>query len=323
IPPFGLGPSSWFNTFFLRVVATPYGAGPYSQNFTVTAHFDIFPFPELTPLGLTFDFNSTIGPYYHFFTLPQASGVTYKTTAMASEYTSSGTIRIEDVSQAMPYADWQWMGLLNPLAYADPATGSGISQNTNDTATLTYVSVRDTINYLWVQGPGMIGGDMTEGNVSLTITPPMTYGLGTVASVTSESPEDLNAFTFNVIAGNNYVLNMHLRPDGDMAFGTFFNTQGHFPFIISSLFQLYIAASTSFPFSMTYSGAFTAKTTGRVTFIIQASSTVDFSITEVITFGSLTGIAIIVAIAIVMLVIGILVGYLVFRRNVLSRLRRS
>ncbi len=323
IPPFGLGPSSWFNTFFLRVQATPYGAGPYSQNFTVTAHFDIFPFPELTPLGLTFDFNSTFGPYYHFFALPQASGVIYETTAIASEYTSSGTIRIEDVSQPMPYADWQWTGLLNPLAYADPATGSGISQNTNDTASLTYVSVRDTINYLWVQGPGMIGGDMTEGNVSLTIKPPMAYGLGSVASVTSESPEDMNAFTFNVVAGNDYVLTMHLRPDGDIAFGTFFNTLGHFPFVISSMFQLYIAVSLSMPFSMTYTGTFTAKTTGRVTFIIQASSTVDFSIREVITLGSMTGIAIIVGIAILMLVIGILVGYLVFRRNVLRRLRRT
>lgn len=323
IPPFGLGPSSWFNTFFFRVAATPYGAGPYSPNFTITAHFDILPFPELTPLGLTFDFNSTIGPYYHFFAVPQASGVVYEVTAMASNYTSTGTIRIEDTMQPMPYADWQWMGMFNPLAYADPATGMGVSQNTNDTATLRYVSVRDTINYLWVEGPGMIGGDMTEGNVSLTITPPMAYIPGTVASVTSETPEEFNAFTFNVVAGNNYVLNMHLRPDGDIAFGTFINSQGHFPFIISSLFQLYIAASQSFPFSMTYTGTFTARTTGRVTFIIQAGSTVEFSITEVITFGSITGIAIIIGIAIVMLVIGILVGYLVFRRNVLSRLRRT
>jgi hypothetical protein len=323
IPPFGLGPSSWFNTFFFHVVATPYGAGPYSPNFTVTAHFDILPFPELTPLGLTFDFNSTFGPYYHFFALPQASGAIYETTAMASEYTSSGTIRIEDTPQPMTYADWQWMGLFIQLAFADPATGMGISQNTNDTATLTYVSVRDTINYLWVQGPGMIGGDMTEGNVSLTITPPMAYIPGTVASVASESPEDFAAYTFNVVAGNTYVLNMHLRPDGVNAYGAFFNTLGHFPFIISSMLQLYIAASIGMPFSMTYTGTFTAKTTGRVTFIIQAEGTVEFSITEVITLGSMTGIAILVGIAIVMLVIGILVGYLVFRRNVLSRLRRT
>ena len=255
--------------------------------------------------------------------MPQASGVIYETTAMASEYNSSGTIRIEDTMQPMPYADWQWMGLFNPLAFADPNTGMGVSENTNDTATLTYVSVRDTINYLWVQGPGMIGGDMTEGNVSLTITPPMAYAPGTVASVTSESPEDFNAFTFNVVAGNNYVLNMHLRPDGDIAFGTFFDTPGHFPFIISSMFQLYIAVSLTMPFSMTYTGTFTAKTTGRVTFIVQVGSTVEFSITEVITLGSMTGIAIVVGIAILMLVIGIAVGYLVFRRNVLSRLRRT
>ncbi|MFX0079352.1 MAG: hypothetical protein ACFE8O_08940, partial [Candidatus Hermodarchaeota archaeon] len=124
-------------------------------------------------------------------------------------------------------------------------------------------------------------------------------------------------------AGNDYVLTMHLRPDGDIAFGTFFNTLGHFPFVISSMFQLYIAVSLSMPFSMTYTGTFTAKTTGRVTFIIQAGSTVDFSIREVITLGSLTGIAIVVGIAILMLVIGILVGYLVFRRNVLRRLRRT
>ncbi len=323
IPPFGFGPSSWFNTYFFRVVATPYGAGPYSPNFTVTAHFDIYPFPELTPLGLTFDFNSTIGPYYHFFTVPQASGATYEVTAMASEYTSSGTVEIEDTMQPMPYADWQWMSLMIPLAFADPNTGPGVSRNTNDTATLTYVSVRDTINYLWVQGPGLVGGDMTEGNVSLTITPPMAYTPGTVASATGETAEDFTAFTFNVVAGNDYILNLHLRPDGDTAYGTFFNTLGHFPFLISSMFQLYILASLSFPFGMTYTGTFTAKTTGRVTFIIQVDGTAEFSIREVITLGSMTGIAIIVGIAIVMLVIGVLVGYLVFRRNVLRRLRRT
>jgi len=60
-----------------------------------------------------------------------------------------------------------------------------------------------------------------------------------------------------------------------------------------------------------------------VTFVIQASGTAEFSIREVITLGSMTGIAIIVGIAIVMLVIGVLVGYLVFRRNILSRLRRT
>jgi hypothetical protein len=242
---------------------------------------------------------------------------------MASDYTSSGTIEIEDTMQPMPYADWQWMGLMNPLAFADPATGMGVSQNTNDTATLTYVSVRDTINYLWVQGPGLIGGDMTEGNVSLTITPPMAYTPGTVASASGETAEDLTAFTFNVVAGNDYILNLHLRPDGSMAFGTFFNTLGHFPFLISSMFQLYIAASLSFPFSMTYTGTFTAKTTGRVTFIIQVDGSAEFSINEVITLSSMTGIAIVIGIAIVMLVIGVLVGYLVFRRNVLSRLRRT
>jgi hypothetical protein len=314
IPPFGFGPNSWFNTFYFRIQATPYGAGPYSTTFNVTGQFDILPFPELTPLGLTFDFNSTIGPHYHFFTVPQASGAIYETTAQASEYNSSGTIRIEDTPQPLTYEDWQWTGLMNPLAIADPPAGGPASQNTNGTATLTYVSVRDTVNYLRVQGPGMIGGDMTEGNVSLTVIPPTAYTQGTLAVVTLEQ-DDFAAYTFNVVAGNSYVFNMRLRPDGNNAFATFFNTAGHSPFIVSSIFQLYIWASPSMPFGMTYTGSFTAKVSGRVTVVIQAASTVEFSISESISLNSMTGIGIIIGIAIAMIVIGILVGYFVARRR--------
>jgi hypothetical protein len=312
IPPGPFGINSWFNTFFFHVQAGP-TSSIHSTTFNITANFEITPFPELTPSGLTFEFNSTVGPFYHIFAIPEASGVIYSASAIATNYTTTGAIRIEDMMQPNGYLDWEWISMFAPpLGKTDPPAGTGAAQNVNDTATLTYVAVRDRVNYIWVQGPGMIGGDMTECQINLEITPPIPYTLGTVATVTLYDL-DLAAYTFNVVAGNTYILNLELHYDGNAAYGYFLDVHGNTPFVISSLFQFIIAASASMPFSMTYTGSFTARYSGRVTFVVMAESTVDFSLGE--PPMSLTTIGIIIGVGIVMLVIGLLIGYFVSKRR--------
>ncbi len=324
IPPGGLGALSRFNTFYFRVLAIP--TGTPNTTFHIDANFEITPFPELTASGLTFDFNSTIGPFYHIFQVPQASGAIYKVNALASNYTSTGTIALEDLEQSKEYENWQWMGMFlgSPLAYGDPAAGPGASMNTNDTATLTYVSVKDFMNYLWVQGPGMVGGDMTEGNVSLEITPSTPYFIGTVGSATV-AEKQFASYTFNVAAGTTYYFEFTLKPDGEEAVGYFLDPFGYSPFVTSGFFDLFIAVATTLPFSTTYTGTFTARMTGRVSLVIvgggpigsMIESPVEFYIGIVTPPFSMPMIAAIVLTAIIMVVVGIFVGYLITKRRFL------
>ncbi len=311
IPPGPFGVSSWFNTFFFHVQAAP-TSSIHSTTFNITANFEITPFPELTPSGLTFDFNSTVGPFYHIFAIPEASGIIYSASAIATNYTSTGAIRIEDMMQPSSYLDWEWISMFGPaLGKSDPPSGGSWAQNTNDSATLTYVAVRDRINYLMVRGPGMIGGDMTECQVSLDITPPMPYTLGTVATVTLYDL-DIATYTFNVVAGNTYILNLALHYDGNVAYGYFIDIYGNTPFIIGSIYQSIISVSALY-LGMTYTGTFTARYTGRVTFIVMAESTIDFSIGD--QPMSMTTIGIIIAVGVIMMVIGLLIGYFVAKRR--------
>ncbi len=311
IPPGPFGVSSWFNTFFFHVQAAP-TSSIHSTTFNITANFEITPFPELTPSGLTFDFNSTVGPFYHIFAIPEASGIIYSASAIATNYTSTGAIRIEDMMQPSSYLDWEWMSMFGPaLGKSDPPSGGSWAQNTNDSATLTYVAVRDRINYLMVRGPGMIGGDMTECQVSLDITPPMPYTLGTVATVTLYDL-DIATYTFNVVAGNTYILNLALHYDGNVAYGYFIDIYGNTPFIIGSIYQSIISVNALY-LGMTYTGTFTARYTGRVTFIVMAESTIDFSIGD--QPMSMTTIGIIIAVGVIMMVIGLLIGYFVAKRR--------
>jgi hypothetical protein len=317
-PPGGPGIVSRFNTYYMYLQANA-GSGPHSQTFNITANLNITPFPELTPAGLTFDFNSTVGPFYHCFTIPQASGAVYSVSALAAEYTTTGTVGVEDFTQFEGYRDWQYLSFFGPpLGYADPASGTGYSVNTNDTATLTYVSVRDVFNYLWVLGPGMVAGDMTKANVSLTITPPTPYALGTVATANLD-PDEFTTYTFDVVAGNTYLLTMELKPGGDIAYGTFMNVIGESPFIIGSLFSSIIAAGTAFPFSMIYQGTFTARYTGRVALVVVGEGTVNIIIGFAQSPLSPLMIGALIGVAIVMLVIGLLIGYLIWKRQAFRR----
>jgi len=321
IPPSGSGVSSRFNTFYLRISAFP--VGDPTTTFELTANIELTPFPELTFAGLTFNFNSTFGPYYHFFQLPEASGVTYEVSALATSYTTAGIIRIQDTPQPTEHERWQWTTLfiVPPLGVADPVyfPGDPISENTNDSATLTYVAVKNGINYLWVMGPGMsgVGGDMTEGTVSLAVTPPTPYALN-MPMAAQLIPGEFYAYTFNLEAGVTYLVEFSMRPDGYGAYGILFNTAGYSPFIVGSLFDLYILAGTSFPFGPVYRSTFTAQTSGPVIFVLSADTaptTVDFFITAVYPWFSLTIIAALGLTAILMIAIGILVGYFLAKRR--------
>ena len=320
-PPTGSGVTSRFNTFYFRISAFPLGTP--TPTFELTANIELTPFPELTLAGLTCNFNSTFGPYYHFFKLPEASGVTYEVSAVATSYTTAGTIRIQDTPQPMEYERWQWMSMfiVPPLGVADPvySPGNPISQNTNDSATLTYVAVKNSINYLWVQGPGTsgVGGDMTEGTVSLAVTPPAPYALNMPMAAHLINGE-FYAYTFNLEAGVTYLVEFSMRPDGYGAYGIFFNTAGYSPFIVGNIFDLFIfvvPASFSGP---VYRGTFTAQTSGPVTFVISADTaptTVDFIISPIYPWFSLTTIAALGLTAILMITIGILLGYFLAKRR--------
>ncbi|MFX1318165.1 MAG: hypothetical protein ACFE9D_10150 [Promethearchaeota archaeon] len=318
IPPLGPGISSRFNTFYMYIQANSIG-DPHSETFNIVANLDLTPFPELTGLGLNVDFNTTVGPFYHCFTLPQASGAIYSVSATPDEYTTSGTIGLEDFQQSEAYRDWQYFSIYGPpLGFADPPSGTGYSENTNDTAMLTYVAVRDSINYMWVLGPGMVGGDMTSANVSLIITPVTPYAFGTVATASLE-PDQFATYSFNVIAGNTYVLTMELIPGGDTVFGYFMTTTGDNPFIIGSLFSSLIGVSTTFPFSMIYQDTFTARFTGRISFALVGEGTVNIIIG--VAEGPLSPLMIgaFIGVAVIMLLVGVLVGYLTWKRRVFNR----
>ncbi|MFX1510448.1 MAG: hypothetical protein ACFFBR_09105 [Promethearchaeota archaeon] len=313
VPPFA-GTYSRFNTFYMYVLASPISAIT-TETFNITANIDLTPFPELTEAGLTFDFNSTVGPFYHCFALPQASGGVYTVSALATQYNTSGVIGIEDYLQPESFRDWQYISFFGPpLGYADPNTGTGQSINTNDTATLNYVSVRDIVNYLWVWGPGMVGGDMTQGVVNVTITPPEFYLFGTVVSE-NLTPEDFKCYTFDVAAGNTYAVTLELHPDANYAYGYFTNVIGENPFIIGSLFDSIIGAGASFPFSMTFTGTFTARHSGRISLAIVGDGTYSLIIGPAQPLISPLMIGALIAVGVVMLAIGLLIGYIVWKRR--------
>jgi hypothetical protein len=320
-PPTGSGVTSRFNTFYFRASAFP--VGNPSPTFELAANIELTPFPDLTLTGLTFDFNSTFGPYYHFFQLPEASGTIYEVSAQATSYTAAGTIHIADTPQPMEYERWQWQPIIfaQPLGVADPVymMFDPSSRNTNDSATLTYVSVKNGMNYLWVQGPGMSGisGDMTQGTVSLTVTLPSPYALNTPMAA-HLLPDEFYTYTFNLEAGVTYLVEFSMRADGYGAFGLIFNTAGYSPFITGSLFDLFIIAGDTFPFGPVFRGTFTAQTSGPVTFVLTADTietTVDFIISAVYPWLSLTMIAALGLTAILMITIGVLVGYFLARRR--------
>ncbi len=314
VPPGGPGISSRFNTFYMVIMASPITAIS-SETFNITAHLDITPFPELTEAGLTFDFNSTIGPFYHCFAIPQASGGVYSVSALATQYTVAGTIGIEDYIQPEGFRDWQYMSYIGPpLGYADPNSGTGYSVNTNDTALLKYVSVRDVTNYLWVHGPGMVGGDMTQGIVNLTFTPAELYTFGTVVSETL-TPQDFKCYSFDVLAGNTYSLTLEISPEASEAYGYFTNIFGENPFVIGSLFDSIIAAAVSFPFSMIFTGTYTARYSGRVVLAIVSDGPYSLVIGPAQALISPLMIGALIAVGAVMLAIGLLIGYIVWKRR--------
>ena len=311
-PPGGPGIMSRFNTFYMWVDAWPHGVS--SETFNITGNLELIPFPMLTPAGLTVDFNSTIGPYYHCFSIPQSSGGVYEVSAIATEYTASGTVGVQDYIQPESYRDWQYFSVFGPaLGYEDPDAGMGYSINTNDTAMLKYVSTRDILNFMWVHGPGMVGGDMTEANVSLSSSPPAPYLVGTVVTADLEL-DDFTSISFDVTAGTTYALILELMPDGEVAYGYFMNIFGDNPFVIGSMFSAIIAASISFPFSMVYEGTFTARFTGRISFVLVGEGTVNLIIGPAGPPLSPMMIAAIIGVAIIMLIVGLFVGYLVWKR---------
>jgi hypothetical protein len=277
-----MGPlTSRFGTFFLHVLAE--STDPmHTATFNVTLRLQSTLVPVLTTSDLTFNFNATTGIYYHLFRMPEQSGTIYTISANATEYTTSGEIMLLLLPVPNWYKDWQWQGsFFAPLSKADPpGPRPGWSYNASGPATLHYVAARDGTNYFGIAGPGsgVVGGDMTEAKVRLTITFPASYTLGTTGDTTLYD-YDFTDFSFDVRAGYSYQFSLSLEYDGSMAIGYFINSLGHTPFVVESLVQLLIFVDQGdMGFGNSYSATFAAKDTGHVTFIVQASGTVHFTI---------------------------------------------
>lgn len=287
LPPGGAlpPPTSRFNTYFLRVMATPSG-GPHTNTFNVSLALDATAFLTLTTSGLTVSFNTTSGVFYHILQIPETSGRIYAVSANATKYTFSGEIAVEDMFGPAYYADWQWLPFfLLPLGKANPSGWNyGTSYNVSGPVTLHYAAVRDGPSYLMIHGPGMpmVGGDMTEAKVSLTVTPPTTYTLGDDVTLSLHN-QDFRTYSLPLIAGYRYSVSLSMDWDGLMALGYFFNDLGYTPFTVEGIMPLLIAVMTEpvmmgIPFGVHYHSVFTARETGTMTFAVVGDGAVHFSV---------------------------------------------
>jgi len=280
-PAFG-GPTCFWNTFYLLVQATPGFVGPPSATFNISLNLDTTPLPQLTTTDVIVPINQTIAPFYHGFLLTVESGVTYEFSA-APNYTSNGVVMLQALSaQGQFYKDWG-LGAYWPLFKAVGmagimAPGVMATYSVNDTISVRFTAVRDTTLLMVVLGtqPMLGPSDTTTLNVSLSITQPTDYTLGSEYEVTTASTEyDFTSFNVPFIAGYHYQVSLSIDHGSILAAGTFFDDAGHTPFDLSLYDQwITVEHNTIMSFTRTY----TATHTGIVTFALIHQGNARFSI---------------------------------------------
>ncbi len=280
-PLFG-GPTCFWNTFYLFVEATPGFVGPPSATFNISLNLDTTPIPQLTTTSVIVPINQTIAPFYHGFLLPVESGVTYEISATPT-YTSNGVVMLQGMSaQGEFYKDWG-IGAYYPLFKAVGMAGimaPGVlaTYSVNDTISVCFTAVRDTTMLVVVLGaqPMLGPSDTTELNVSLTITQPTDYTIGSEHTVTTTSTEyDFTSFNVPLIAGYSYQISLSIDHGSILAAGTFFDDAGQLPFDISVYDQWFIVVHYAL---MSVTRTYTATHTGIVTFTLVHQGDARFSI---------------------------------------------
>jgi hypothetical protein len=281
-PAFG-GPTCFWNTFYLIVQATPGFVGPPSATFNISLNLDTTPLSQLTTTSVNVPINQTIAPFYHGFLLPVESGVTYEISA-APNYTSNGAVMLQGLSaQGEFYKDWG-IGADWPLFKAVGMAGimaPGVlaTYSVNDTISVRFTAVRDTTMLIVVLGtqPMLGPSDTTTLNVSMTITQPTDYTIGSEQTITTTSTEyDFTSFNVPLIAGYHYQISLSIDHGSILAAGLCFDDTGQTPFDIS-MYDLYFYVEHTSLMSVTRT--YTATQTGIVTFTLVHQGNARFTIT--------------------------------------------
>ncbi len=282
-PPGG-GPANFWNTFYLLVQGTPGFLGPPSPTFNLSLNLDTISIPQLTPTpGIPFPINQTIGPFYHGFLLTVESGMTYDLSVTPTNFTSSGVVMIQALSAyGQFYRDWGlgYMWPLSKIVGISGMWGPGLimTYSLNATTTIRFMAVRNTTFLVVALGTYPVVGpsDTTEIEVSLSVTQPIDYNIGTNYTLTTPTTEyDFTSFNVPLIEGYRYQLSLSIDYGSVSATGIFFDDYGHTPFDIG-LLDLWAPVDHSS--SMSFTGTYTATKTGTVTFALIHEGDARFSI---------------------------------------------
>jgi hypothetical protein len=149
----------------------------------------------------------------------------------------------------------------------------------NETISMRFAAVRDTTMLVVVMGtqPMLGPSDTTELNVSLTVTQPTDYTLGSEYEITTTSTEyDFTCFNISLITGYHYHISLSIDHGSISAAGVFFDDEGHIPFDVCMYDQWAIVEHT---FMMTFTATYTASQTGDFIFALIHQGNARFTIT--------------------------------------------
>ena len=255
--------------------------------------------------------NHTIGPIYKSFQIPVISGHIYEISAWASDYNASGGVSLFNPPVPASYEDWQWSGFFVPLYENSPVSSSPYDASaTNETAMMRFVAVRSTTIYIGAIGDDMSGpaSDTTEVTVNVTVTAPIPYALGTVATVTLNGI-DFKTYTFSIMAGASYQMSLSLDATGNYGLISVFNGFGHVPFQTSA-YDLWGEVSTSY---LNMTRTYSAIVSGVVTVVLLAQGTVHFAFNAV---GEAPGSFVLgLIIGLIFMIMSIIIVYVIMRRR--------
>ncbi|MDO8055876.1 MAG: hypothetical protein Q6361_03365, partial [Candidatus Hermodarchaeota archaeon] len=304
------GLMSLFNTYFVRVEAIP--GGTPTATFDITLHLEASNMPTIVPaVPEVFAVNHTIGPIYKIFQLPVISGHIYEISAWSSDYTAYGGVGLFNAPTPAGYEDWQWNGFFVNLYQNLPVSSSPYEASaTNETATMRFVAVRSTTLYIGAIGNDMSGppGDTIEVTVNVTVTAPIPYALGTVATATM-SDMDFKTYSFSIMVGASYQMSLSLDATGNYGLLSVFNGFGHVPFQTSP-YDLWGEVSSSY---LNMTRTYSAIVSGVVTFVLFAQGTVHFAFNAVAEAPGSFALGLIIGL--IFMIMAIIIVYVVMRRR--------